>query len=69
MAAPKKSPKDQRAEKVDQIIRISFDSLKTHLPYSHTITNKQKQFMGSTSFHRTCVKDYAKIIMLATELY
>lgn len=64
-----KSPKDQRAEKVDRIIRIAFDSLKTHLPYSHTVTNKQKAFIGSTSFHRKCVKDYAKIIMLATELY
>ena len=65
----KKVTADERAKKVDDIIRIAFDSLKTHLPYTHHVKKTDMAYKETVFFHRKCVKEYAKIIQLASELY
>jgi len=52
-----------RAKKVDRAIQLAYDSLKSHLRWTH-----QKSSEGQR-FHRLCVKQYAEIIKLLSELY
>ena len=61
-----------RAKKIDKAIRIVWDSLETHLKLTHTLTKAQTQKgteCGGHKFHQWCVKDYAKLIQILTELY
>lgn len=60
---------DERAKRVDEIIMIAFDSLKSHLPYTHHVRKNELVRKETKQFHKKCVKEYAKIIQLATELY
>ncbi len=47
-----------RAKRVEQAIRLTWLSLESHLAYTH-----QKD-PASPQFHKRCVNDYAKTILL-----
>jgi len=56
----------ERAKKIEEGIRLAWDSLNSHLPYTHG----GRSVRGETyNFHKRCVRDYAKIISILTELY
>lgn len=59
---------DERARKIDEAIRLTYDSLQSHLRYTYeepdmTSRNETK------AFHKRCVTDYGKVIKILTELY
>ncbi len=60
----KKLSKKQRAKAVDKAIRLTWESLESHL---HWTRHKDKQ--TGSGFHKNCVKDYAKTIKLISKLY
>ena len=55
--------KAERARKVERAIRLAYDSLQSHLQWTH------KRSKEGTNFHKRCVKEYAEIIKLLSELY
>lgn len=52
-----------RAKSVEKIIRLAWDSLETHLRYTHIKT------IEGEKFHRDAVFDYTKIIEEAQKLW
>lgn len=59
---------DERAKKIEEAIRLTWDSLQSHLQYTHG----QEELMlrdETKSFHKRCVHDYAKTLQILTELY
>lgn len=52
-----------RAQKIDEAIRLIWDSLQSHLEWTH------KQSSEGEQFHKRCVKEYTALIKILTELY
>lgn len=52
-----------RAKAVNQIILLSFDSLQSHLKYTHLKTTEGEKF------HREAIKQYLDIMNEAYKLY
>lgn len=55
--------KYHRAKLVKKIIRLAYDSLDSHLDYTHIKTSE------GADFHKNAIKDYVEIIKTATELW
>jgi hypothetical protein len=53
----------KRAKAVEQIMLLAWDSLSTHLKYTHIKTTE------GTKFHREAIRDYLKIMAEAYKLY
>ena len=60
---------EKRAQMVEKIIRLSYDSLDTHLPYTHDCKDGDLIRDETLEFHKQCVREYAQIIYLASRLY
>ena len=60
---------ENRARMVDKIIRLSYDSLESHLPYTHDCKEGDLIRDETLEFHKTCIREYAQIIYLASKLY
>ncbi len=54
--------KKKRAEKIEEAIRLVWDSLQSHLEWTH------KQSSEGEKFHKRCVSEYAILIQLLSEL-
>jgi len=52
-----------RAKSVEKIILLSWDSLSTHLHYTHLKTSEGEKF------HKNAILDYIKIINEAVKLW
>lgn len=52
-----------RAQKIDEAIRLIWDSLQSHLEWTHKQSSEDEQF------HKKCVKEYTALIKILTELY
>ena len=63
MAQKKLNQSNEKARKIDRAIRLTWESLESHLAWTH------KQSSEGTTFHRKCIKDYAEIIKILSELY
>lgn len=60
----------ERAQKIERILRLTWDSLQSHLIYTHNLSKEQKKILEeSEAFHKKCVKEYSEIIKLVSELY
>jgi hypothetical protein len=59
--------KTNRDKIIERIIRLTWDSLESHLGW--TYASKKELGKETNSFHRKCVRDYAETIRLATLLY
>jgi hypothetical protein len=57
---------DERAKIIERIIKLVYDSLDSHLPYTHESDNGVK---ASKKFHKVCTEEYAEIIKLVSMLY
>ena len=56
--------KQNRAEKVERAIRLTWSSLESHLPYAAVEKDIEKP-----KFHKKCVREYSEIIKILSELY
>lgn len=56
----------ERAKLIERAIRLTWSSLDSHLELTH---RKAPKFVGREKFHKTCVKDYAEMIVILTKLY
>jgi hypothetical protein len=54
---------DERAKNVDTAIKQIWDSLESHLDCTHQDTPEGRKF------HKQCIKDYAKLLIILTKLY
>lgn len=54
---------NKRAAKIDKAIRLAWESLESHLHWTH---NKSSE---GIKFHRKCINEYAEIIKILSELY
>lgn len=64
--------KNDRAKKIERAIVLTWDSLVSHLEGTHTISSTGKKYVsevGDQKFHRRCVKDYAEVIKILSDLY
>lgn len=53
---------------IEEIIRLNWDSLETHLVGCYE-TKEELGKHETNKFHMNCVKDYARVIYLASKLY
>lgn len=51
-----------REKKIERAIRLTWDSLESHLKYTHVSTSE------GYNFHIKCVKEYAEVIKILSEL-
>jgi hypothetical protein len=58
-----KKKEETRAEKIERAIRLAWESLESHLEYTHTPDD------AGATFHKRAVKDYAEIIAILADLY
>lgn len=56
----------QRAETIAKAIEMVYDSLQSHLLWTHKEGQENTEGM---KFHRKCVEEYAEIIKLIASLY
>ena len=64
----RQSKADGRALKIEEAIRLTYDSMQSHMPY--TYGHEELMIRKETkAFHKKCVKDYQRVIQLLTELY
>lgn len=62
----KKTDADFKAKEIERAIRLAFSSLESHLQYTHggrLVRNEDREF------HKNCIKEYADIIKVLSELY
>jgi len=59
----KKKSKKERAKSAEKIIRLAYDSLESHLPYTYLKSSE------GDKFHREAIKQYIDIINEAYKLY
>lgn len=52
-----------KEKKIERIIELAYDSLKSHFPYTRIKTTEGKDF------HKKAIQEYAEIIKLTSELY
>lgn len=55
--------KIKRAKSVEKIIKLAYDSLQSHLPYTYLKTSEGQKF------HKDTIKQYIDIINEAFKLY
>lgn len=59
--------KDERAKVIRRIIELVWDSLYSHLEYTHSENDPEAS--GDRQFHKKCVAEYAEILHLLSKLY
>lgn len=52
-----------KERKIERAIRLTYDSLQSHLRYTYIKTSEGERF------HKNCVKEYSEIIKVLSELY
>jgi hypothetical protein len=55
---------DKRAQLIEEGIKLAYSSLDSHLLFTHS---KAKD--GSKKFHKDCIKEYARLITILSQLY
>lgn len=57
-----------RAKAIDEAMRLVYDSLQSHLPFTHV--GADALMPGETTeFHKNCVKEYSRVLELLSKLY
>ena len=54
--------KHSREKKIEKAIRLTWDSLQSHLRYTQVKTSE------GILFHKKCVKEYSELIKILSEL-
>ena len=58
-----KLTEDERAKLVEEAVRLAWDSLQSHLEWTH------KQSVEGRVFHKKTAAEYARIITILLQLY
>ena len=58
--------REQRAKKIDRAIMLAWGSLHSHLTFTYRKYRVRKE---GTKFHQHCVREYAELIKILSELY
>lgn len=66
--SPQTRAKSKRAKAIDEAIRIVYDSLQSHLPFTHVSPDSLSPG-ETTQFHKNCVKEYSRVLELLSKLY
>ena len=65
--------KNKRAKMIEELIRKEWESLESHLQWTHRADLRKKTCsvcrLEDYDFHKKCVADYAQQIMKLTALY
>ena len=62
--------KSTREQLIERGIRLTWESLESHLLYTHKKLTPQEIKQGEThKFHKGCVRDYAETLLIFSELY
>lgn len=62
--------KKERAKEIDRAIRLTWESLQSHLKYCYEEIDKGHKKQGETNeFHKQCVRDYAETLLILSKLY
>lgn len=71
MARPEDSDVQAKRKAVARAIRLTWQSLDSHLPWIdltyHEKHRKRGDFVGGVAFHRRCVREYAEIIKILAD--
>lgn len=59
----------KRAMLVDEGIQLVWESLESHLKFTHQESLLNKKNGETAKFHKKCVKEYARLIQILSELY
>lgn len=63
---------EAKREKIIKAIRLTWDSLDSHLDYAHTDKKlcecTHHESCGNRKFHAQCTRDYSYVIQTLTEL-
>ena len=57
-----KTPKNCKDKKIERAIRLTWESLQSHLYWTHSKSSEGKQF------HKKAIREYAEIISILSEL-
>ena len=55
-------PKHLKEKKIEKALRLTWDSLQSHLKYTRIKTTE------GIGFHKKCVKEYAETLKILSEL-
>lgn len=55
--------KEDRAKLIEDGIRLTWESLESHLKYTHT------ESADGTKFHKDCVREYVQLLGILAKLY
>lgn len=56
----------KRSKRIEKAMRIVWDSLQSHLPYTYKDSADKD---ATKDFHKKCVREYATVLKLLSELY
>lgn len=57
-----------REKQIKKALRITWDSLDSHLDWTHDIPKNKCKYCGSARFHKKTIKEYATIIKILSDL-
>lgn len=61
--------KRERSAKIERCMRLTWDSLQSHLVFTYSpITKKEKKDGETNDFHKRCVREYAEVISILADL-
>lgn len=63
-----KKAKEEKAQKIERAIRLVWSSLSSHLKYTHHKDACKKDWEGH-EWHQACIREYAEVIKILSELY
>ena len=62
----KNQTQTQRPQEIEKAIRTVWDSLESHLMYTHSGKLPPHE---TREFHKKCIKEYAEVISILSQLY
>ncbi len=57
-----------REKQIKKALRLTWDSLDSHLDWTHGIPKDKCKYCGSARFHKKVIKEYAEIINILANL-
>lgn len=60
---------NERAKLIEDALRLVWSSLESHLEHTHQTKRLNKKSGESLTFHKKCVREYARLIEILSRLY
>lgn len=57
-----------REKNIKKAIRIIWESLDSHLDWTHEVSKDPCKYCGGKNFHKKCVQEYAEAIKLLSDV-